>query len=75
MLAIARTHARRFSDRFVDEVRFLRAWVERPLTTGAVAPAAKPAQKQAATPPGTANASADTVGDICLLPDIARPTH
>jgi phosphatidylethanolamine/phosphatidyl-N-methylethanolamine N-methyltransferase len=38
MLAIARTHARRFSDRFVDEVRFLRAWVERPLTTGAVAP-------------------------------------
>lgn len=44
-------------------------------TTGAVAPAAKPAQKQAANPPGTANASADTVGDICLLPDIARPTH
>jgi len=44
-------------------------------TTGAVAPAAKPARKQAATPPGTANASADTVGDICLLPDIARPTH
>lgn len=44
-------------------------------TTGAVAPAAKPAQKQAATPPGIANASADTVGDICLLPDIARPTH
>lgn len=38
MLAIARTQARRFSDRFVDEVRFLRAWVERPLTTGAVAP-------------------------------------
>jgi len=38
MLAIARTHARRFSDRFTDEVRFLRAWVERPLTTGAVAP-------------------------------------
>ncbi|MDQ0314203.1 class I SAM-dependent methyltransferase [Amorphus orientalis] len=38
MLAIARTHARRFSDRFVDEVRFLRAWVERPLITGAVAP-------------------------------------
>lgn len=44
-------------------------------TTGAVAPAAKPAQKQAASTPGAANASADTVGDICLLPDIARPTH
>ncbi|GKQ50101.1 DUF2147 domain-containing protein [Bradyrhizobium sp. Ce-3] len=44
-------------------------------TTGAVAPATKPAQKQAANPPGNANASADTVGDICLLPEIARPTH
>ncbi|MCP1756485.1 uncharacterized protein (DUF2147 family) [Bradyrhizobium elkanii] len=41
-------------------------------TTGAVAPATKPAQKQA---PGNANAQADAVGDICLLPDIARPTH
>ncbi|PAY08240.1 MULTISPECIES: DUF2147 domain-containing protein [Bradyrhizobium] len=44
-------------------------------TTGAVAPATKPGQKQAAGTPGAANASADTVGDICLLPDIARPTH
>ncbi|WOH84122.1 DUF2147 domain-containing protein [Bradyrhizobium sp. BEA-2-5] len=41
-------------------------------TTGAVAPATKPAQKQV---PGNANAHADAVGDICLLPDIARPTH
>jgi uncharacterized protein (DUF2147 family) len=41
-------------------------------TTGSVAPATKPGQKLA---PGSANASADTVGDICLLPDIARPTH
>ena len=44
-------------------------------TTGAVAPATKPGQKQATTAPGNANASADVVGDICLLPDIARPTH
>ncbi|MGN1286503.1 MAG: DUF2147 domain-containing protein, partial [Bradyrhizobium sp.] len=44
-------------------------------TTGAVAPATKPGQKQAAGTSGAANASADTVGDICLLPDIARPTH
>jgi len=44
-------------------------------TTGAVAPATKPGQKQAAGAAGAANASADTVGDICLLPDIARPTH
>ncbi|MDH2380298.1 DUF2147 domain-containing protein [Bradyrhizobium sp. CER78] len=42
-------------------------------TTGAVAPATKPGQKQAAGAPGAA--PADTVGDICLLPDIARPTH
>lgn len=46
-------------------------------TTGAVPPAAasKPGQKQAANAPGAANASVDTIGDICLLPDIARPTH
>lgn len=44
-------------------------------TTGAVAPATKPGQKQAANTPANANAQADTVGDICLLPDIARPTH
>jgi uncharacterized protein (DUF2147 family) len=42
-----------------------------PKTTGSVAPAPKPAgQKQAA-----AAASADVVGDICLLPDIARFSH
>ena len=44
-------------------------------TTGAVPPATKPGQKQAANAPGAANASADVVGDICLLPDIVRPTH
>jgi hypothetical protein len=38
--------------------------------TGAVNPAAKPAgQKQAAGQP------ADQIGDICLLPDIARFAH
>jgi len=41
-----------------------------PKITGAVAPAAKPAagQKQAAGQPGD-------IGDICLLPDIARFAH
>lgn len=40
-----------------------------PKTTGAVAsPAAKPGQKQAAGQPGD-------IGDICLLPDIARFAH
>jgi uncharacterized protein (DUF2147 family) len=39
-----------------------------PKTTGSTNPAAK-AQKQAAAPP------ADPVGDICLLPDIARFAH
>jgi uncharacterized protein (DUF2147 family) len=39
-----------------------------PKTTGSVSPAAK-GQKQAAAQP------ADTVGDICLLPDIAGFTH
>ncbi|KWV57898.1 hypothetical protein AS156_37500 [Bradyrhizobium macuxiense] len=38
-------------------------------TTGSVAPASKPGQKPAA------NASGDTIGDICLLPDIAHPTR
>ncbi|WP_166293583.1 MULTISPECIES: DUF2147 domain-containing protein [unclassified Bradyrhizobium] len=46
-----------------------------PKTTGVVAPATKPAQKQAVNPPANANASADLVGDICLLPDIAKPTR
>ncbi|WP_407147432.1 DUF2147 domain-containing protein [Bradyrhizobium sp. ORS 86] len=40
-----------------------------PKTTGSVAHGTKPGQKQAA------NAPSDTVGDICLLPDIARPTQ
>jgi hypothetical protein len=46
-----------------------------PKTTGAVnpapAPKAAPAQKQAAGQPGQ---PAD-IGDICLLPDIARFAH
>ena len=41
-----------------------------PKTTGAVNPA--PAQKPVA---GQKQAAADPVGDICLLPDIARFTH
>jgi uncharacterized protein (DUF2147 family) len=41
-----------------------------PKTTGSVSAAPKPAgQKQAAAPSG------DVVGDICLLPDIARFAH
>ena len=40
-----------------------------PKTTGAVTPPSKPGQKQAA------GAAADSVGDICLLPDIARFAH
>jgi hypothetical protein len=40
-----------------------------PKTTGAVTPAPKPGQKQAA------GQSGDSVGDICLLPDIARFAH
>jgi uncharacterized protein (DUF2147 family) len=39
-----------------------------PKTTGAVAPAPKPGQKQAAGQPAD-------IGDICLLPDIARFAH
>jgi uncharacterized protein (DUF2147 family) len=39
-----------------------------PKTTGAVAAAQKPGQKQAAGQPGD-------IGDICLLPDIARFAH
>jgi uncharacterized protein (DUF2147 family) len=48
-----------------------------PKTTGSVAPPAKPAvagQKQAAAA-SAAGASGDVVGDICLLPDIARFAH
>jgi len=37
-------------------------------TTGAASPAPKPGQKQAAGQPGD-------IGDICLLPDIARFSH
>ncbi|WGS18393.1 MULTISPECIES: DUF2147 domain-containing protein [unclassified Bradyrhizobium] len=43
-----------------------------PKTTGSVAHGTKPGQKQAANAPG---APGDTVGDICLLPDIAHPTQ
>ena len=39
-----------------------------PKTTGAANPAPKPGQKQAAGQPGD-------IGDICLLPDIARFAH
>jgi uncharacterized protein (DUF2147 family) len=39
-----------------------------PKTTGTVGPAAKSTQKQAAGQPGD-------IGDICLLPDIARFAH
>ncbi len=57
-----------------------------PKTTGASDPAAKgqkqatmaPAaagQKQAPTTTAAAPAAADTVGDICLIPDIARFAH
>ena len=42
--------------------------VPAPPTTGSVNPAAKPGQKQAAAKPGD-------IGDICLLPDIARFAH
>src|SRR5882757_5775095 len=48
-----------------------------PKTTGSVVPPAKSAaggQKQAAGAPGAAT-SGDVVGDICLLPDIARFAH
>jgi uncharacterized protein (DUF2147 family) len=38
-----------------------------PKTTGSVNPAPKP--------PGQKQAAADTVGDICLLPDVARFAH
>lgn len=44
-----------------------------PRTTGAVNPA--PAPKPAAGQKQAAGQSADPVGDICLLPDIARFTH
>ncbi|MES2196299.1 MAG: DUF2147 domain-containing protein [Pseudomonadota bacterium] len=39
-----------------------------PKTTGAASPAPRPGQKQAAGQPGD-------IGDICLLPDIARFAH
>jgi hypothetical protein len=39
-----------------------------PKTTGAASPATRPGQKQAAGQPGD-------IGDICLLPDIARFAH
>jgi uncharacterized protein (DUF2147 family) len=39
-----------------------------PKTTGSASPAAKPGRKQAAGQPGD-------IGDVCLLPDIARLAH
>jgi uncharacterized protein (DUF2147 family) len=42
--------------------------------TVAAAPAAKPSAKMAAQKPANGH-PADTVGDICLLPDIARFAH
>jgi len=46
-----------------------------PKTTGSVAPAPKPAGPKQAANPSAANPSGDVVGDICLLPDIARFAH
>src|ERR1700682_2263385 len=47
-----------------------------PKTTGSVNPAPKPAgPKQAGGPKQAAGPSGDVVGDICLLPDIARFAH
>jgi uncharacterized protein (DUF2147 family) len=45
-----------------------------PKTTGTTNPTATPAAKMPAQKQATA-AVADTVGDICLVPDIARLTH
>jgi uncharacterized protein (DUF2147 family) len=45
-----------------------------PKTTGTTNPTATPAAKMPAQKQATA-AAADTVGDICLVPDIARLTH
>jgi uncharacterized protein (DUF2147 family) len=44
-------------------------------TTTAMAPKASPAPKAPAQKPATPGQPADTVGDICLLPDIARFAH
>jgi uncharacterized protein (DUF2147 family) len=44
-------------------------------TTTAMAPKTSPAPKAPAQKPATAGQPADTVGDICLLPDIARFSH
>jgi uncharacterized protein (DUF2147 family) len=44
-------------------------------TTTAMAPKTSPAPKTPAQKSATAGQPADTVGDICLLPDIARFTH
>jgi uncharacterized protein (DUF2147 family) len=46
-----------------------------PPTTTAMAPKTSPAPKTPAQKSATAGQPADTVGDICLLPDIARFTH
>ena len=44
-------------------------------TTTAMAPKTAPAPKTQAQKPATPGQPADTVGDICLLPDIARFAH
>src|SRR6266550_2419645 len=46
-----------------------------PTTTTAMAPKTAPAPKTQAQKPATPGQPADTVGDICLLPDIARFAH
>ncbi len=46
-----------------------------PPTTTAMAPKASPAPKPPGQKSATAGQPADTVGDICLLPDIARFAH
>jgi len=46
-----------------------------PPTTTAMAPKTSPAPKPPAQKSATAGQPADPVGDICLLPDIARFTH
>jgi len=46
-----------------------------PRTSGAAAPLPKAAPSQAPNTLGQKQAAADPVGDICLLPDIARLAH
>jgi uncharacterized protein (DUF2147 family) len=46
-----------------------------PKTTGSAGAAAKPSGQKVATTTPTAATPADPVGDICLIPDIARFAH